>query len=1164
MMSFRRLPPSLARSLAAVATGLLVASCRPSPAPQNKPASPAPAGVAPVLPPAPPEVVGPFYVGLSSLDVEANERAGRVFEDLARRLPDELAVWVNLGIARLRLGDPAGAQEALVAAEKLAPQDGRVTLLLATLDEDQGQFEKAIARLRTLPDPDAAVLHRLAELLGRTGQPDALKEQRTVFDRLSQLQPDNPVIIFGRARLLARMEDKAALEAALAGLESRRAHWTAAESRQLDAARQAAAAGNFRAAGTALTFLQNLRQAAPDYQAALTELGLGGASIGRPIREFVRHRRPEAGVSPADEALTFTEVPAAVPQPDLHLALDLGAREGHTLVTVAGSELHIAGGATLALAGGPSRRERHAVCAADIDNDFLPDLVVAGSGGLQLWLQEEGGRFHAFAPGGEAAAVLAGPSRAVWALDYDADGDLDLLVARPGAAPRLLRNNGDRSFTALDTLDAFPEIHETGWADLDGDGDNDLALLDATGRLLVSWNDRSGVFPQPVVVSDEPAVALTFGDVRGAGEFALLVLERSGIVREWAFDQGRRSWQGRELARWSAMPDRADARFSLEVADLDNNGAPDLVVSAGDASAVWLNRGRGDFLPLAGAPALFVTSIADLNGDGFPDLAGVGPRGAVVAQGRGAKGYHWQSIQTRTLGARADSRLNSFGLGGRIEIRAGPLLAMAPVGSSRTHFGLGEQEQVGVARIVWPNGVAQVEFDLQPDREVIATQRLKGSCPWIFTQAGEGFRFVKDFIWRSPLGMRINSQDTAGVDQTEDWVLLPGDSLREKDGAYEVRITAELWETHFFDHVSLKVVDHPAAVTALVDERFVPTRQPVLEVLATAPARPFAEARDQAGRDVAPLLAATDGRHVNDFPLGRFQGIAEDHWIEFVLPAGAPADRPLLLVGDGWIYPTDSSLNVAISQGDHPAPRGLVLEVPEAENGWRAVSGDLGFPAGKNKLVAIPLPAEALRDGHRRFRLRTNLEIYWDRLGWAVAEPGAELRVQPVETLLAELRHRGFSRLEAPARREPDVPARYESLAGPGPRWRDLEGYYTRHGDVRELLGGIDDRYVIMNAGDEIVLRFAAPPPPPAGWTRSFVLVGDGWVKDGDFNTVSSRTVEPLPSHDQRHYPHTARPLEEDPVFQQHRSDWERFHTRYVTPAPFGRGLMTGAATPRE
>ena len=31
---------------------------------------------------------------------------------------------------------------------------------------------------------------------------------------------------------------------------------------------------------------------------------------------------------------------------------------------------------------------------------------------------------------------------------------------------------------------------------------------------------------------------------------------------------------------------------------------------------------------------------------------------------------------------------------------------------------------------------------------------------------------------------------------------------------------------------------------------------------------------------------------------------------------------------------------------------------------------------------------------------------------------------------------------------------------------------------------------------------------------RDYVLVGDGWVKDGNFNTTFSQTVLPLPAHD--------------------------------------------------
>ena len=66
------------------------------------------------------------------------------------------------------------------------------------------------------------------------------------------------------------------------------------------------------------------------------------------------------------------------------------------------------------------------------------------------------------------------------------------------------------------------------------------------------------------------------------------------------------------------------------------------------------------------------------------------------------------------------------------------------------------------------------------------------------------------------------------------------------------------------------------------------------------------------------------------------------------------------------------------------------------------------------------------------------------------------------------------------------------------------------------------------------------------------MLIGDGWEKDGDYNTGFSQTVLPLPSHAQPAYgsmtPVRARQLEDDPVYQAHREDWERFHTRFVRP----------------
>ena len=60
------------------------------------------------------------------------------------------------------------------------------------------------------------------------------------------------------------------------------------------------------------------------------------------------------------------------------------------------------------------------------------------------------------------------------------------------------------------------------------------------------------------------------------------------------------------------------------------------------------------------------------------------------------------------------------------------------------HFGIGDHAKADVARIIWPNGAAQAEFELKTEQEILAVQRLKGSCPWLFAWDGKQMSFVKD------------------------------------------------------------------------------------------------------------------------------------------------------------------------------------------------------------------------------------------------------------------------------------------------------------------------------------------------------------------------------------------------------------------------------------
>ena len=402
-----------------------------------------------------------------------------------------------------------------------------------------------------------------------------------------------------------------------------------------------------------------------------------GGSIGEPIREFLTYRQPEAVAAAADESLKFVEAPETESGSDFCVALDFAAKTGPSVVTYSDGALHIRGLGEIPVPGPRAALTRNSICAADFNGDGLPDLALIDSSGLKLWMQSPEGKFTAFRPAEDARGAFEAPGHGVWALDYDADGDLDLLIARDGAAPRILRNNGDDSFTAVDALASFPEIREIAWADFDGDGDDDLGFLEVDGRVMISWNNRSGSFAAPEAVSELPAVALTCGDPMGTGDMDLIALGRDGAINDLKFDRAKHTWTSRELARWSDPPDLADAfargRASISIADLDNNGAVDVVASAGNASAIWLNEGRGKFKRLDGAPAQYVASVADIDGDGSLDLVGLSGKGAAVAHARGTKGYHWQTIQARTRPIHGDGRINSFGIGGRIEIRAGQL-----------------------------------------------------------------------------------------------------------------------------------------------------------------------------------------------------------------------------------------------------------------------------------------------------------------------------------------------------------------------------------------------------------------------------------------------------------------------------------------------------------
>jgi Tfp pilus assembly protein PilF len=1131
------------------------------------------------------EAVKVFYVGLAALQVGDDIRADAKLSQLTQLVPDEPAGWGNWGVLALRQRNFDATAERLNRARSLAPGNDQILYLIGLMESARGRSQEAIDALEKsvkLNPRNLIALYRLAEEKERLGNENGLADVQALLNEILAADPHNLAVLVELGRIAAKRGDTQTLRTTVNSISEQSNSWPDDVKQQLSAVQTAVNGTDPAASAVRLTFLRNVLVRVPSYRQNLSLIKPPPGEEASPFTKLLRMESPTFTPAPPDDGMSFSEEPIlseASERWNWVGAISLNGEGSPTIAIANAREVRI-GGASYPFPSGPSATPPNAnsVAQLDFNYDFKTDLVLAGAGGLRLLKQETPEKFSDVTSETKLPPdVINASYTGVWPADIDADGDLDIVLGTKERRPEILRNNGDGSFTETQLFSSISGLRDFVWADIDGDGDPDAVLIDDNGKLHVFTNERSGQFNErstPAALA--PLKALTVADLNQDGVLDLIVVQNdSYIVRLSDRDEGK-DWQIQPILRCDAGA-YGTRDWHLAALDLDNNGANDLLLTFGDSplgknyygSFVWLGNGENKFTslinknPPRGTTAsaqigpYYGISAADINGDGRLDLLGLDSDGKPTqAINHGTKDYHWQVIRPRAAKAVGDQRINSFGIGGEMEIRAGMLLQKQLVTGPIVHFGLGDQNGADVVRIVWPNGAVRAEFETKADQAILAEQRLKGSCPFLFAFNGKEMKFVKDAVpWSSAIGLRINTLGTARVEATEEWYKIRGDQLLPHDGYYDLRITAELWETYYYDQLGLMVVDHPAGTDVFVDERFVipPAK---LAVTTVETPHKIAHAWDDNGQDVTDIVSTLDEKYLDTFGRGRYQGVTRDHYVELDLGDELPASEPIYLIAQGWMHPTDSSVNVAISQGNNQPARPLSLEVPDGKGGWIVAKSNLGFPAGRKKISLIDLTGLFQPGTAHRIRLRTTLEIYWDSFEWAKAISNPQLKSVRLDPTVADLHFRGFSEIAQADNSSPEIP-NYNRLASSKQIWRDLIGYYTRFGDVRELLARIDDRYVIMNAGDEMSFRFAEQPAPPAGFVRDYIITGDGWIKDGDYNSTFSKTVLPLPYHAKQEYITPPTTLEDEWVYKKYPDDWQKYHTRYITPQVFRNALRT-------
>jgi Flp pilus assembly protein TadD len=1118
------------------------------------------------------DVVSAFYIGLAALQVGDDVHAESKLSEVTRLVPAEPAGWANWGVLALRQRNYDLAAQRLERAKDLAPRNDQIYDLLGILEGQRGHSADAIADLRKAVDLNPKNLraaYALAEEIERQGDDNSEAEFQQVIQKILAAQPENLAALLELSRVSAKRGDAATLKSAVAQISARSSTWPSEVQQQLATVKAAAAGTDLRVAATRTTFLRNVLMRVPEYRQSLSVIKAPAGEEAQPFTHFVRFESPVFKPAPADTTLKF----AAQPVADAGHgpwnwigAIQLGSAGVPAIAEANGRELHLSTGATLPFPGGPSSVPPlpEGILQVDFNYDFKTDLVLAGAGGVRFFRQDSPNAFTDITLQTKLPkTVTSAHYTGAWSVDIEADGDLDIVMGASDGLPLVLRNNGDGTFLAIHPFPGIAGVRGFAWADLDGDGNPDAAIIDGSGRLHVFMNERQGQFRERPLPAGLPIVkAIAVADTNNDGVLDLLAVQADGAILRISDKNEGQSWDTAEIARVPNAANNLAGEVRLHVADLDNNGALDLFLAptkpapGASGALIWLGDDKGSFVPLDHpvGPAL-VFDAADLNGNGKLDLVGLSADGAPVqAMNQGSRNYHWQVVRPHAVQAVGDQRINPFGVGGEIEIRSGMLVQKQPITGPQLHFGLGEQTSTDVIRILWPNGSVRAEFEAKANQEIVTEQRIKGSCPYLFAYNGKQVDFVKDAVpWSSAIGLRINTLGTARVEATEEWYKIGRDDLVPHDGVYDLRITAELWETYYYDYLALMTVDHPVGTDIFVDERFVipPAK---LSITTVSTPHKIARAVDDNGKEVTDIVSTLDGRYLDTFGRGQYQGVTRVHYVEVDLGDGVPQSGPLYLILQGWMHPTDSSINVAISQGQGEPAHGLSLEVPDEHGGWVVAKPNLGFPAGRKKICLVDLTNVFRPNTPHRVRLRTNLEIYWDSIEWAQGLPDTQLKTTHLDPTTADLHYRGYSAMNQANPSSPEIPD-YNRMEGSKQRWRDLVGYYTRYGDVRELLSRVDDRYVIMNSGDEMTFRFAEQPPPAAGWVRDYIIVGDGWIKDGDYNSTFGKTVLPLPYHAKNMYTAPPGRLEDEWPYRHHPEDWQTYHTRYVVPEVFKNAL---------
>ncbi len=729
----------------------------------------------------------------------------------------------------------------------------------------------------------------------------------------------------------------------------------------------------------------------------------------------------------------------------------------------------------------------------------------------------------------------------------------------------LWRNNGNGTFTEQTNetgLGGSGKASAAILTDFNNDRAVDLAVTGDAPSPVLYVNPREGKYPTQPLYQDAalpPTVGIAVLDYNKDGWMDIAVTHAGAPgLTLWRNVEGP-NHIGRRFERVELPLHDAERGWGLTPVDIDNDGWIDLAAIVetkdGPRVRVFRNRGDGSFEDVSrslGLDSIRLTAprgliAADLDGDGAPDLIVTQENAPpVLLRNIGANKNHFVRLDLTGL---AD---NKTAIGVKIEIFANGLWQKWELPGASGYqtqappqilVGLGDAPGINLLRILWPTGVLQDEIDL-PHQQVIAMKeadRRGSSCPVLFVWDGHKYKFVTDVIGAAVLGHWF-TPTRRNIPNPGEWIKVDGADVAPVNGKVSVRFMEPMEEVNYLDQLRMIAVDHPDNVEVNPDERFL-DNPPFASgrMVTSSGARLPADAWDGEGRDVLARLSRSDHQFASGFKTLPYDGFANLHPLTLDLGAIEP-NAPLRLIMTGYVnYFSATSLYAAWQAGIREIPPYVEAQLPDGT--WKRLVADAGFPAGQERTIVVDLSGK-LPPGTRRIRLMTNLQIYWDQV-LIDQSVNAQARTTEMPLASAALDYRGFPKeIDLPSPGDLDYDYNLVSLTGSYQRER---GSYTHYGDVTPLVKSIDNRFVVFGSGEEIAAEFdtSSLPAPPQHWKRDYFFYANGYEKDMDWWDASPYTVAQMPFHGMSSYPYPAsEKFPDDAASLAYQLDWNnRFET---------------------